>query len=129
MFTNSYGSYGKERNIQYVYLYCSLILSCKLLVMVLKEINLIGCVKIVGVSMICSEVDHYMVLYNVGVSWGEKGYIRIARGNNTCGIASIVIQVAGIEKSGANQQYMIAPMFLIFPISDNFATNHVLILM
>ncbi|CAF0820288.1 unnamed protein product [Adineta steineri] len=63
----------------------------------------------------CSQttVDHVVQIIGYGTEegipywlcpdWGEKGYFRIARGKNMCGISNVVIQVANSKKSGANQ--------------------------
>ncbi|CAF1491826.1 unnamed protein product [Adineta steineri] len=51
--------------------------------------------------------------YSGGEKWGEKGYVRIVRGKNMCGIGNVVIQIANTKKSDAIRQYSIVPMSLI----------------
>ncbi|CAM2719641.1 unnamed protein product [Rotaria socialis] len=48
-----------------------------------------------------------------GLNWGESGYIRIARGKNTCGIAQVVVQVADTKKSSATLLNTLGSIFTI----------------
>ena len=69
----------------------------------------------------------------LGQQWGEKGYIRMKRGENMCGIANAVVQVAfkkaidttELYTTSATQLYTINPTFFIFllmlTISQNIA--------
>ncbi len=57
----------------------------------MKE-NHIGLQEIVGVCQsIKSDIDIVFIVF-IGEEWGEKGYIRILRGENICGIGSQVYQ-------------------------------------
>lgn len=46
-------------------------------------------IQIVGYDM-SSATPHYIVRNSWGRDFGEKGYAKVAIGNNTCGIASQV---------------------------------------
>ena len=37
--------------------------------------------------------DYWVVKNSYGLYWGEKGYFRIVRGRNSCGIATVCIVV------------------------------------
>lgn len=43
--------------------------------------------------------DYYMVKNSWGMSWGEKGYMRIVRGKDMCGIADAATLPTGVTNS------------------------------
>ncbi|CAF1464181.1 unnamed protein product [Adineta steineri] len=68
--------------------------------------------QIVGYG-IEGDTPYWLCKNNWGEKWGEKGYVRIVRGKNMCGIGNVVIQIANTKKSDAIRQYSIVPMSLI----------------
>jgi len=52
-------------------------------------------VAIVGYGTSAAGVDYWSVKNSYGLYWGEKGYFRIVRGRNSCGIATDCIVVQG----------------------------------
>jgi cathepsin F len=50
-------------------------------------------VLIVGYGTDSSDGDFWIIRNSWAASWGEAGYFRIARGKNTCGLASAVVSV------------------------------------
>jgi len=48
------------------------------------------CVQAVAIN---AEKGYWVVKNQWGTSWGEEGHIRVATGNNVCGIASLTTYV------------------------------------
>jgi len=46
------------------------------------------CVQLVGYSTTDGSTPYWIVRNSWGESWGEKGYIRLAMGDNTCGLTN-----------------------------------------
>ena len=53
------------------------------------------CVQAVGVDTGASS-PYWLVRNSWGTSWGEKGYIYLAMGDNTCGIANLGAQATSV---------------------------------
>jgi len=58
--------------------------------------NLDHCVQLVGYSSYGSRNGYWIVRNSWGTSWGEDGYIYLALGSNTCGVAdeATFVQIA-----------------------------------
>ena len=54
-------------------------------------------VAIVGYGTTDDGEDYWIVRNSWGPHWGEQGYIRLGRGQNTCGVAN-----AAVYPTGAN---------------------------
>ena len=57
------------------------------------------CVKIIGWGEE-DGVPYWLIANSWNVYWGENGFFRILRGNNTCGVENLVS--AGIPKLSTN---------------------------
>ena len=47
------------------------------------------CIKIIGWGISETGIKYWIVANSWGVNWGEKGFFRIIRGNNECGIENL----------------------------------------
>ena len=47
------------------------------------------CIKIIGWGISETGIKYWIVANSWGVNWGEKGFFRIVRGNNECGIENL----------------------------------------
>ena len=52
-------------------------------------------------SVSIDSINSAQLKFSLGNSWGDQGYIRVARGNNTCAIATVVLQIDYKTTSGA----------------------------
>lgn len=64
-----------------------------------------------------NQINKTLMLFFIvfaGEDWGEKGYIRILRGENICGIGLQVYQPVISTSSGTNEFYYLSNKFLFF---------------
>ncbi|UJR14988.1 hypothetical protein I4U23_001966 [Adineta vaga] len=78
-------------------------------------------VQLVGYGM--NEDTPYWILKNSwGVNWGNRGYIYLKRGSNTCGIANVVEQIQYINSAAhlftLNSLSLIFVYFILYFLSN-----------
>merc|ERR1712139_493600 len=56
-------------------------------------------INIVGFGV--DRIPYWKIRNSWGTSWGEEGYIRLYRGDCTCGVCSQVVTATGVTVSGA----------------------------